>query len=298
MQNNPQSIPVTKSERFLCLPITMIFVEGLLCVFSWAWGNVLNPEGARNLLGILGCSMSEEANVLYVQRSALFGVIVFGMLLIAMRILCHRKRMKEQKETYASRQLLRQLKEVSERYQLLSGNVGMIVKWQLQELARQLKFETHDRISLYIPRGGVFVRVARYSINKNYNIEGRSRYPLKEGVIGKAWTEGSPVMHSSLPDYSTKPDAYIRKSREMYVIDSDTIRNLTMHPRTIVSFRISDEKGDASNGVLVIESMKNARWRQKDVLTRARACIPGLHKLISAFYDTIPTLLEAQKEGL
>ena len=105
-------------------------------------------------------------------------------------------------------------------------------------------------------------------------------------------------MHSSLPDYSTNPDAYIRNSRELYVIDSDTIRNLTMHPRTIVSFRISDEKGDASNGVLVIESMKNARWRQKDVLTRVRACIPGLHKLISAFYDTIPTLLEAQKEGL
>jgi len=119
----------------------------------------------------------------------------------------------------------------------------------LQKLALHCNADTHhDRVSAYYYHAGEFVMVGRYSKNPDHRQEGRERYPVNQGVIGRAWGAVEGVY---LKNFPAGRQRWVEKMTDDGFSEEET-GELTMQSRTIAAFRIEDLNG--SVGALVIET--------------------------------------------
>lgn len=125
-------------------------------------------------------------------------------------------------------------------------------------------YKRTERISVYRHWGKVFQMIGRFSENSDYAEPGRAVYPADQGVIGKAWSNGTAV--ADLPDYSTEPDRYYEVLEDDWGIDRDTAKNLTMKSSSLAACVLYDPKGVNQVAVVVVESTEVGILRKSEVL--------------------------------
>lgn len=122
---------------------------------------------------------------------------------------------------------------------------------ELVQLARQLKFFSTERISVFALDGESLRLVARYSNNPQLISPGRSSYPIDQGCLGRAWSDGQ--SSADLPNAAVDLDGWQRKQLEDYEIPTSDSARFTMKSRTYFAFRI-DGLIQEPLGVVVFES--------------------------------------------
>lgn len=124
---------------------------------------------------------------------------------------------------------------------------------ELSLLARQLGYFSSERISLFALDHDGFVLAARHSANPRFEAPGRTRYPLGEGCLGKAWDEGSAVL-VDLPDPASDPTGWQRALLDRWNMPLETSAALVMKARTCIAIRIDTAGALTPIGVVVFES--------------------------------------------
>jgi len=139
--------------------------------------------------------------------------------------------------------------------QVQSGNEALrsLRRSELSLLARQLGYFSTERISLFAHDRDGFVLVARHSANPRFEAPGRTRYPLGEGCLGKAWDDGSAAV-VDLPDPAQDPTDWQRALLDRWNMPLETSAALVMKARTCIAIRIDTAGARAPIGVVVFES--------------------------------------------
>jgi hypothetical protein len=179
-------------------------------------------------------------------------LIVFGavLLLLASFWLVRRQRRLDQLERSGAD--LRGRAESGERALL------RLARAELNELRSRLNHYTNERMSLFRCEGNCFTLVARFSAGPNFDRSpGRDSYPLGDGVLGRAWRDGS-AHESAFPPAgeAVQPNRTWLQSQERLGIPEPTAAAFNMRSRYYAAFRI--EGRDGPLGVLVIESVVTA----------------------------------------
>jgi len=138
------------------------------------------------------------------------------------------------------------------------GAESAIVRLMRAELAA-LQLRAHqfssERVNLFRCDGDHFTLVARRSPRPLFDESlGRERYPLDQGVLGRAWAE-TPAGELSLPSAGGEQGpprrAWLDAQRRLGVPE-DVARGLTMRSQAYAAFRIADR--ERSLGVILFES--------------------------------------------
>lgn len=101
--------------------------------------------------------------------------------------------------------------------------------------------------------GEHFVMVARNSANPSYRRPGRRRYPVNQGVIGKAWNRANGYF--AVRQLPKNQADWNNKLVEDYGFTHEVASNITMKAASIGALRIHDN--DGAVGMLVIETQNS-----------------------------------------
>ena len=136
----------------------------------------------------------------------------------------------------------------------LGDNNRAMFEVALRHIAEQLKHTLHDRISVYEWRDGNFFCVGRYSQSPAFRKPGRHAYPDDQGVIGKAWRDGSAHL-CDLPNAEHKPEKYGDEVFAQCAIPHTVSNKFKMKSRCLYAEVVLDEAGEEAVAVVVIESI-------------------------------------------
>ncbi|MCX7089696.1 MAG: hypothetical protein NTV00_16795 [Methylococcales bacterium] len=128
-------------------------------------------------------------------------------------------------------------------------NKELVTIW-LKSALKNLKLNSTERATIYYEFDDAFFLLARYSINPKYAKIHRQKFPLTQGVIGKAWQHGLHV-EKDCPD-SKNGQEYTGYLIKTYAYEEDKINSLTMKSCRYVALAIVD--ADVHIGVIVFES--------------------------------------------
>lgn len=148
---------------------------------------------------------------------------------------------------------------LEQRAERLEGDYYNIIQNQLIAVARNVRLNNDDRVSLYSHDKASFWMLGRYSINPNLKERGRSHYPEDQGVIGQAWRDGN-AYADSLPDPLRNEDEYFEELKSTYNIPKGVAREFTMRSRCIVAFAVSDSTESQRKAVIVFESLNEEQF--------------------------------------
>ena len=139
--------------------------------------------------------------------------------------------------------------------------------------------------------------IGRYASNPDFQSNGRSSYPIKEGCIHDAWSNGW-LYHNGFPDPNANRDDYVQHHIGLG-IPRDTAEKLTMKSRLYCGCRVMDQNGKKPIAVVVIESTDPDRFSE-DYLRKAIA--EGeqqyLSEIIHKLLPDIAMPSDAAKAGL
>lgn len=132
-----------------------------------------------------------------------------------------------------------------------------IERTELAILAATLKHVSNERISLFVRAGTGFRLVARYSANPAWvgqRFAEREIYPLGQGCLGKAWTDGESY-RTDLPSPVDASEDWLRAQETEFGVPREVAETISLKCRTYAAFRINAaERGRSPLGVLVFES--------------------------------------------
>lgn len=128
-------------------------------------------------------------------------------------------------------------------------NKELVTIW-LKSALKTLELNSTERATIYYEFDDAFFLLARYSINPEYAKIHRQKFPLTQGVIGKAWQHGVHV-ENDCPDAENSQE-YIAYLIKTYAYEEDKINSLTMKSCRYVALAIVD--ADVHIGVIVFES--------------------------------------------
>lgn len=128
-------------------------------------------------------------------------------------------------------------------------NKELVTTW-LKSASKNLELNSTERATIYYEFDDAFSLLARHSINPEYAKIHRQKFPLNQGVIGKAWQHGC---HIEKDCPSSKNNAeYEKYLIETYKYEKDKINTLTMKSCRYIALAIVD--ADEHIGVIVFES--------------------------------------------
>lgn len=169
---------------------------------------------------------------------------------------------------------------------------------ELGNLFEELKLTNSDRISLYRHNGDNFIMIGRYAKNPNYCRRGRVIYPDSQGCIGKAWSEEQ-AFAIDLPDPLTDEALYIFRMKNLWMMNEETTRSLTMKSRNYAAYAIDNLNKPAQRiAVIVFESLDSNRFTDT---TLPKSTLADKLKTIRQLLETLkslePSLNRAREEG-
>lgn len=147
--------------------------------------------------------------------------------------------------------------ELQRRLGELGREMEKLFRAELEILAKELRYWSSERITLFVQDADQLLRVARCSANQTYRQSGRSAYPLQEGCLGKALERGD-AADVELPDPKADLDAWKAAQWERWRIPASTASALTMRSRTVIARRIDASPGNDAFGLIVFESESSA----------------------------------------
>lgn len=125
-----------------------------------------------------------------------------------------------------------------------------------QTLFKECGLTNHDRISIYKHDAHLdeFRLLGRHAENPSFRKRSRNLYPVNQGVIGKAWTNGK-CFERKLPSPDTNLDKYVEENGKKYGLNRVTCINLTMKSTCLWGYRLSNEK-DIPFAIVIVESVR------------------------------------------
>jgi outer membrane murein-binding lipoprotein Lpp len=138
-------------------------------------------------------------------------------------------------------------------------NKELVTTW-LKSASKHLELNSTERATIYYEFDNVFSLLARYSINPEYTKIHRQKFPLNEGVIGKAWQNGKHI-EKDCPNSSNQQE-YENYLTQTYGYDKERIDTLTMKSCRYTALAIVD--ADVHVGVIVFESTQPDFFEKTD----------------------------------
>ena len=271
-----------------------IEIYSLLAVYAFpplsavVFALVSFPELAKLIVKFFGLEVESLANdsslLLYVRITC----IILGFLLNFLSI-CH-SRKESASLSRANETLLRREKKLEETRKKLSKRDA---KWE------QFKGESFDgikkfmdsylrnfvtdyfrklpdyneppstlRVSIYTydRSKDICFLVGRYSFNTRYTQSRRKAYPVDNGAIGRAWTDGEAKITISA-NADEDFDEWKKELSEVYGMPSDIIESLTMKSHAFLSQRINGGyDGNLPIGVALVETTNIELTQEEKIL--------------------------------
>jgi hypothetical protein len=168
---------------------------------------------------------------------------------------------------------------------------------ELRILSHILDFGETKRISLYKHDGTQLIMLGRFSKNPDFAKRGRGIIREGEGVVGKAWTNGSSFVNN-LPDPTINQSFdYAKECCNKWGMDREETFSLVMKSRTVGAIAIEDLRS-IKLGVIVFEGLEeNAFEEQKIMRIIKEAENLRISSLFEDLHDMIPDLSLASQEG-
>jgi hypothetical protein len=190
-------------------------------------------------IGIFGAE-PKASSVLIVAGAILLGIE--GMLIARRRL--------------ATRQLEAEEPELRRRADLGAAVPLRLMRLELKGLSEKAGFFSNERISVYREEGDGFTLVARFSLRPSFHRSlGRFSLPLEDGVLGKAWAQGSAeISNLPTPGADETPNLqWLRAQERSCGISQGDAAGFAMRSQSYVAFRIATPDQEAQ-GAIVFES--------------------------------------------
>jgi hypothetical protein len=132
--------------------------------------------------------------------------------------------------------------------------VKSILERVCEAVFAEMRCNNSDRVSLYIHDGkDAFIRHARYAQNPTLRGSGRVKYPDNEGVVGRAWANGSDTLFLAPADCTG--NNWAKAMRDKGGLRTKTkAQDMRMKSASLMAHRLWDAAGHRPCGVLVFES--------------------------------------------
>lgn len=140
---------------------------------------------------------------------------------------------------------------------------------------------TRARISVYRHKDGHFIRLCRESKDLELARPGRNRYPVDEGLIGRAWRSGTAYVRD-LPEDRSEWES---TCHEDWNINDQTVGGIQMQSRSLAGIRLEvTGTNPRMIGLLVVESLdpRGVKGEVMDVLRTSTATHLVNHVLVVA----------------
>ena len=147
-----------------------------------------------------------------------------------------------------------QIQSLSEQSNVLKSNFDAIPENMIKNLFKYFQLGNNDRITVYrVKDSEWFIPVGRFSDNPNFKKNGRTKYPINEGYIGKCWSNEE-VIERNLPNFNKGHARYLEQVSRRSNVNEETLKNLEMKSRSFYCRRLAFN-GEEALAVIVIESL-------------------------------------------
>jgi hypothetical protein len=225
--------------------------------FLWRWLTVLLPVAVAVLLAVSGVVDSDFHLRGRKVEFAWILIAVAGMLAAAEAALVTRRQ----------RRLTRLEDEQSEllsRAERAEAWLIRLIRNELISLEAKGHLYSAERVSVFRCDGDRFTLVGRRSRQPQFDLSlGRERYPLEEGVLGRAWADGAAEetgLPSPGPDGQPPRRRWVMTQESRWHVPEAVVEQLVMRSQSYAAFRI--EKQERSLGAIVFESTVSAAEAQ------------------------------------
>lgn len=155
----------------------------------------------------------------------------------------------------------------------------------------------YERITIYVhDPSGYFVPIGRHSENPKFKKKGRSKYPDNQGFIAKAW-ERDFYFENDYPDPETNFPQYARRL-SYEGLSANVVSGLTMKPTLLFGYRIEDIVTRKPVALIILETTKNNRYKEKDLQRKFGTIKKDITGLIQILKPIIPIISEPKEFGL
>lgn len=149
-----------------------------------------------------------------------------------------------------------------------SDNINTLADGLLYSFATELNLGNADRVTIYASLktsagGDEFVPIARYAGNPSYRTKGRTSHPSNEGIISRAWHDGS-CFDNKVPNPEKKQE-YVNYHLQNYRITDTICAAMKMKSRLYYGWRVRDSSGKNPIAVIIIESTNNSRFKKEEL---------------------------------
>lgn len=221
--------------------------------FLWQWLTVVLPVAAAVLLAAGGIVRSDFELRGHHLEVAWILIALAGILAAAeAALVTRRQRRLSQLEAERARLLTRA--------ESAEASLLHLIRDELITLEFEASLYSTERISVLRCDGDCFTLVARRSRRPLFDESlGRGRYPLDEGVLGRAWADGV-AEETGLPTAGSEGQpprrAWLTAQERRWRVPGEVAERFVMRSQSYVAFRI--EELERSLGAIVFESTVSA----------------------------------------
>lgn len=258
--------------------------------FLWRWLTVFLPVAVAVLLAVSGIVKSDFKLRGHEFEVAWVLIAVAGVLAAAEAALVTRRQRR-----------LSQLE--AERGRLLTRAEGAeasllhLIRYELIAIEAQAHLYSNERINVFRCDGDRFTLVARRSRRPLFDESlGRERYPLDQGVLGRAWADGAADetgLPAPGPEGQPPRRAWLTAQERRWRVPEAVAERFVMRSQSYAAFRIEEE--ERSLGAIVFESTVSASEAAAagpSTTMRSRA---ELEPLVKEAGTRLASLLEASQ---
>lgn len=167
------------------------------------------------------------------------------------------------------------LKETLDEYILVFSET---ITNELHRIAKELKFDDQDRISIYRHVANKFIMIGRYSENEEFNKPGRMQYNDNEGLIAEVW----------------KNHGLLVRNRD-YQLSPETLRKLRMESKILYGVPLFDQKEQRKVGVVIFETTNSTKKKFNATILKPKAI--EINKFLNEHINMEPTIKYAHEKG-
>jgi hypothetical protein len=172
-----------------------------------------------------------------------------------------------------------------------------LIRDELIALETKARLYSNERVSVFRCDGDSFTLVARRSRRPQFDESlGRERHPLDQGVVGRAWGDGT-AEETGLPEPGPEGHAprraWLTAQQRRWHVPEETAAKFVMRSQSYTAFRIEEE--ERSLGAIVFESTVSAPEAEAAGPSATLRRREDLEPLVKEAGERLASLLEASQ---
>lgn len=191
----------------------------------------------------------------------------------------------------------KRLTAIVSRYDFFKVNLGLLLRWYMTYIWRDLKFGTEERMTLYRydSEAKCLTCVDRHSDNLSYRQIGRDIPLLEDCILTRAFRIGVEY-HGDMPNPLTACRRYKKRQKDLGC-GSGWLQSFKMQPRTYFAWRITKDGNRDPVAVIMVESVREKFRDQNALLNAFEKHRDFIYMFINNFGAEMPSLPIAEKAG-